>query len=318
MRLETPRETIRDLVTFVTVARQLSFTRAAAQLGVSQSALSYTIKVLEERLGVRLLTRTTRSVSLTEAGERLLEAAGLHLDGIENALAHLSAFRDKPSGMVRIAASDHAADTVLQPVLERLLPDYPDLTVELFIDNAMTDIVAERCDAGIRLGEHLEIDMMAVRIGPDIRMAAVATPGYFEQRGRPETPEELMRHNCLALRLETHGNIYAWEFEKDGKKINIRPKGQIVCNSPAQIARYCLSGIGLACMPESYFDPHIGNGILERVLEEWCPGFSGYYLYYPSRRLPTPAFAVILEALRRNVKCEVATVRQAEGRRPVD
>ncbi|RVO72941.1 LysR family transcriptional regulator [Sinorhizobium medicae] len=301
MPIENQRDTVRDLTAFVAVARELSFTRAAAKLGVSQSALSYTIKSLEERLGVRLLTRTTRSVGLTEAGERLLGTAGLHLDGIEQALAGLSAFRGRPAGTVRIASSDHAAATVLGPVLARLLPSYPDVTVELVVDNAKTDIVTERCDAGVRLGEHLAHDMIAVRISPDQQMAVVATPTYLDQHGRPQTPDDLINLNCLAFRLETHGNIYAWEFEKDGKEVAVRPKGQIVCNDPDQITRFCLSGLGLACMQESYFPDALADGRLERVLEDWCPTFTGYYLYYPSRRQPTPAFTLILNALRREV-----------------
>jgi DNA-binding transcriptional LysR family regulator len=300
MPVENQRDTIRDLTAFVAVARELSFTRAAGKLGVSQSALSYTIKELEARLGVRLLTRTTRSVGLTEAGERLLGSAGLHLDGIEQALAGLTTYRDRPAGMVRLAASDHAAATVLQPVLAGLLPDYPEITVELVVDNAMTNIVTERCDAGVRLGEHLAHDMIATRIGPEQRLAVVATPGYFDSRGRPGSPDDLLTHNCLAYRLETHGNIYAWEFEKDGKEVNVRPQGQLVSNDPDQILLFALSGLGVACMQESYFTDALSNGRLERVLDDWCPGFGGYHLYYPSRRQPTAAFTLVLEALRRS------------------
>lgn len=306
MPIETSRETIRDLVMFVLVARELSFTKAAAQLGVSQTAVSYTIKGLEERLGVRLLTRTTRSVSLTEAGERLLQTAGLHLDGIDTALASLSTLRDKPVGTVRIAASDHAADTILGPVLERLLPLYPEVTAEIVVDNAMTDIVAERCDAGIRLGEHLAEGMVAVRVGPDIRMAVVATPAYFEQHGRPEVPEDLTRLNCLALRLRTHGGIYSWEFERGEHQVNIRPVGQIVSNLPAQILNYSLAGVGVACMPESYFAPHLASGALERVLGDWCAPFDGYHIYYPSRRQQTLAFKLIINELRKACRSEEA------------
>ncbi|MBO0144633.1 LysR family transcriptional regulator [Agrobacterium sp. Ap1] len=299
MPIETSRETMRDLVMFVTVARELSFTRAAAHLGLSQTAVSYTIKALEERLGVRLLTRTTRSVSLTEAGERLLETTGAHLDGIDTALAGLSTLRDKPAGMVRIAASDHAADTILRPVLERILPHYPDVSAEIVIDNAMTDIAAERCDAGIRLGEHLADGMVAAKVGPDIRMAVVATPEYFSRRGHPTVPGDLTDHSCLALRLQTHGGIYSWEFEKDDQIVNIRPTGQIVSNLPAQIVSYCLSGMGVACMPESYFVEFLANGRLERVLDEWCAPFGGYHIYYPSRRQQTQAFSLILSEMRK-------------------
>lgn len=298
MPVEASRETVRDLVTFVVVARELSFTRAAARLGISQSALSYTIKCLEERLGVRLLTRTTRSVSLTEAGQRLLETAGQHLDGIDIALTNLTELRDKPAGTVRIAASDHAADTILRPVLRQIVKTYPDVTMEIVIDNAMTDIVAERCDAGIRLGEHLAEGMVAARVGPPIRMAVVATRSYFDKNGRPKTPDDLTAHNCLALRLQTHGGIYSWEFEQGKRSINIRPVGQIISNLPAQIVDYCLDGVGVACMPESYFASYIADGKLERVLSDWCAPFDGYYLYYPSRRQPTQAFNLVLSELR--------------------
>jgi DNA-binding transcriptional LysR family regulator len=299
MKPENQRDTIRDLTAFVVVARELSFTRAAGKLGVSQSALSYTIKALEERLGIRLLTRTTRAVRLTEAGERLLGTAGVHLDGIEQALATLSTFRDRPSGTVRIASSDHAAATVLHPVLARLLPRYPEVTVELVVENGMTDIVAKRCDAGVRLGEHLAHEMIAARISPDQRMAVVATPAYFAKHGRPATPHDLKPHSLLAYRQETNGNLYSWELEKDGKKIEIRPEGQLVSNDPDQIARFCLSGLGIACMQESYFEEAIAQHRLERVLDDWCPPFAGYFLYYPSRRQPTAAFTLVLEALRR-------------------
>lgn len=302
MPIEDQRDSIRDLTAFVAVARELSFTRAAARLGVSQSALSYTIKGLEQRLGVRLLARTTRSVGLTEAGERLLRQAGQHLDGIEQAFASLASYRDRPAGTVRLASSDHAAATVLHPVLARLLPEYPDIAVELIVDNAMTDIVSERCDAGVRLGERLANDMIAMRIGPDQRMAVVAAPAYFERRGRPLLPDDLVRHDCLAYRLETNGNIYAWEFENGGKEVNVRPQGQVVSNDPEQIRLFALSGLGIACMQESYFTAAMEDGRLERVLEDWCPRFGGYHLYYPSRRQPTAAFTVVLEALRRTAE----------------
>lgn len=302
MPVENQRDTIRDLTAFVAVARALSFTRAAATLGVSQSALSYTIKGLEERLGVRLLTRTTRSVGLTEAGERLLASAGMHLDGIEQTLASLSSYRDRPAGMVRLAASDHAAATVLHPVLAGLLADYPEITIELVVDNGMTDIVTQRCDAGVRLGEHLAHDMIAARIGPEQRMAVVASPGYLANRGRPKVPDDLLAHNCLAYRLETQGNIYAWEFEKDGKEVNLRPHGQLVSNDPDQLLLFALSGLGIAFMQESYFTDAIDDGRLERVLEDWCPPFGGYHLYYPSRRQPTAVFTLVLEALRRDAE----------------
>lgn len=301
MTVESARDNVRDLVAFVSVARESSFTRAAARLGMSQSTLSYTIKALEERLGVRLVTRTTRSVSLTEAGQQLYEQAGRHLDGIDMALSGLNTFREKPTGTIRISTSDHAADTVLQNTLRTFLPAYPDIRVELVVDNALSDIVADRCDAGIRLGERLAHDMIAVRIGPAIKMSAVATPEYFLRYGVPVRPEDLVNHRCLALRLETHGEIYAWEFIRDGKAVNVRPDGQIISNSPQEITRYCLQGTGIACMPEAYFKTAIAEGRLQRVLEDWCQPYDGYYLYYPSRRQPTQAFALLLSALRENI-----------------
>lgn len=300
MSVEQSRENIRDLVAFVCVARESSFTRAAARLGMSQSTLSYTIKTLEERLGVRLITRTTRSLALTDAGMQLLNQAGMHLDGIDFALSDLNSFRDKPAGTIRISCSDHAADTVLQHTLQKFLTEYPDINVELVVDSALSDIVAERCDAGVRLGERLANDMIAVRIGPDISMCVVATPAYFAENGEPSSPGELVNHNCLALRLETHGEIYAWEFSKNGQKVNLRPEGQIISNSPRQLANYCRMGTGIACMPASYFEPWLSRGELVPILSDWCQPYGGYFLYYPTRRQPTPAFALLLKALREN------------------
>lgn len=300
MSIEHSRESIRDLVAFINVAREASFTRAAARLGMSQSTLSYTIKSLEEKLGVRLLTRTTRSVALTDAGMQLLAQAGTHLDGIDAALSGLNSFRDKPAGTIRISCSDHAADTVLQHTVRNFLRSYVDVRIEIVVDNSLSDIVAERCDAGIRLGERLANDMIAVRIGPDINMCVVATPSYFAEHGRPSRPEELVNHNCLALRLETHGEIYAWEFSRDGQKINIRPEGQIISNSPQQISHYCRNGAGIACMPASYFQPWLERGELVQILDDWCQPYDGYFLYYPTRRQPTPAFALLLKVLREN------------------
>lgn len=300
MPRENQRDSVRDLTAFVAVARELNFTRAAVRLGISQSALSYTIKMLEQRLGVRLLTRSTRSVGLTEAGQRLLDTAAGHLDGIDQALAGLASFRDQAAGTVRIAASDHAAATVLHPALGELLQHHPGIRFELLVDNGFTDIVSERCDAGIRLGEHLARDMVAARISPPQRMAVVASPAYFERYSQPQTPEDLTLHNCLGYRLETHGSIYAWEFEKSGKQINIRPQGQVVSNNPIEIKRFCLSGNGIACMQESYFTDEIADGRLQRVLEDWCESFDGYFIYYPSRRQPTAAFRLVLQELRRH------------------
>ncbi|HIQ19608.1 MAG TPA: LysR family transcriptional regulator [Novosphingobium capsulatum] len=298
MSIEHRRDVIRDLTTFVVVARELNFTRAAAKLGVTQSALSYTIKVLEERIGVRLLTRTTRSVGLTEAGERLLDEAGRHLDGIEQVLTCISGHNDRPAGMVRIVASDHIAASVIQPAMVDVLTRYPEINLELLIDNAMADIVAERCDAGVRLGDHLASDMIVLPLGPELRMAAVATPAYFEVHGRPRLPADLNGHNCLAFRMQSVGNLYAWEFEKDGKVVSVRPQGQFVSNDPAQILVAALKGVGIAFMKEISVQAYLEDGRLERVMEDWCPGFGRYCLYYPAAKQPTAAFEVVLDTLR--------------------
>jgi DNA-binding transcriptional LysR family regulator len=280
------------------VARERSFTRAAAQLGVSQSALSQTLRGLEARLGLRLLTRTTRSVAPTEAGERLLRAAGPRLDEIEAELAALSELREKPAGTVRITAHDHAVRTVLWPALERLLPDYPDIKVEIVIDYGLTDIVAERYDAGVRSGEMVAKDMVAVRIGPDLRMAVVGAPSYFAGRPRPKTPQDLTAHDCINLRLPTLGGLYAWEFEKGRRELKVRVEGQLVFNATAPMLDAALAGFGLAYLPEDDVGAHLADGQLVRVLTDWCPPFTGYHLYYPSRRQPMPAFALLVEALR--------------------
>jgi DNA-binding transcriptional LysR family regulator len=293
-----PRESINDLLAFLAVAKERSFTRAAAKLGVSQSALSHTVRGLEERLGVRLLARTTRSVAPTEAGERLLQTVGPRLDEIDAELAALSALREKPAGAIRIAAGEHAAETILWPALARFLPDYPDIKVEVSIDNGLTDIVAERCDAGIRLGEHLERDMIAVRIGPDLRLVAVGAPSYFAGRARPKEPLDLTDYNCINFRLPTYSGLYAWEFEKGGRELKVRVDGQLVFNSTALILKAALAGFGLAYLPEDQVQTHLADGRLIQVLDDWCPPFSGYHLYYPSRRQPTPAFALLVDALR--------------------
>jgi DNA-binding transcriptional LysR family regulator len=287
-----------DLAAFLAVAREQSFTRAAARLGVSQSALSQTIRALEVRLGLRLLTRTTRSVAPTEAGERLLRTLAPRFEEINAELAALSEFRDKPAGTIRITTHEHAARSVLQPALEKLLPDYPDIRVELVIDYGLTDIVAERYDAGIRSGEMVAKDMIAVRIGPDMRMAVVGSPACFAERPRPRVPQDLTGHNCINLRLPTHGGIYAWEFEKNGRELRVRVDGQLVFNTTALILDAALAGLGLAYLPEDQVAAHLQAGRLVRVLAEWCPSFPGYHLYYPSRRQPTPAFALLVEALR--------------------
>ena len=292
------RENINDLIAFAAVARERSFTRAAAQLGVSQSALSHTMRALEARLGVRLLTRTTRSVSLTEAGERLLATLVPHFEQLETELTALSDVRDKPAGTVRITTAEHAAETVLWPKLEKLLPDYPDIKVEIVIDYGLTDIVAERYDAGVRLGEQVAKDMIAVRIGPDMRMAVVGAPSYFEKHPKPVVPQDLTQHRCINLRLPTYGGIYAWEFEKDGRELKVRVDGQLVFSRLAHRLTACLAGFGLAFVPEESALTHIAEGRLIRVLEDWCDPFPGYHLYYPSRRQSSPAFAVLVEALR--------------------
>ncbi|EJC73520.1 LysR family transcriptional regulator [Rhizobium hidalgonense] len=293
-----PRPAINDLIAFLAVARAQSFTKAAGRLGVSQSALSHTIRGLEERLGLRLLTRTTRSVSPTEAGQRLLLTIGPRLDEIETELAALSAFREKPAGTIRINAGEHAADAILWPALEKLLPDYPDIQVEIIVDYGLTDIVAERYDAGVRLGEQVAKDMIAVRIGPDMRMAVVGAPAYFEGRPKPQTPQDLTEHNCINLRLPTYGSVYAWEFERDGHELKVRVEGQVTFNNIALRQNAALAGVGLAYLPEDAVQTHLADGRLVRVLEDWCPPFPGYHLYYPSRRHASAAFALVVDALR--------------------
>lgn len=293
-----PRSDYNDIVAFLAVARERSFTRAAAQLGVSQSALSQTLRGLEARLGLRLLTRTTRSVAPTEAGERLLRAAGPRLAALDAELAALSALRDKPSGTIRITAHDHAVRTVLWPALEKMLPDHPDIRVEIVIDYGLTDIVAERFDAGVRSGEMVAKDMIAVRIGPDMRSAVVGAPSYFASRPRPKTPLDLTAHSCINLRLPTHGGLYAWEFEKGKRELRVRVEGQLVFNGTAPMLDAALSGFGLAYVPEEDVRAHLTAGRLIRVLADWCPPYPGYHLYYPSRRQPTPAFSLFVEALR--------------------
>jgi DNA-binding transcriptional LysR family regulator len=292
------REDISDIIAFLAVAREQSFTRAAAKLGVSQSALSHTVRGLEERLGLRLLTRTTRSVAPTQAGERLLRSAGPHLDAIDAELAGLTALRDKPSGTIRITAGEHAADCVLWPALKRMLPDYPDIQVEVIVDYGLTDIVAERYDAGVRLGEQVAKDMIAVRIGPDMRMSVVAAPSYFATRPRPKVPQDLTAHSCIGLRMPTHGGLFAWEFEKRGREVKVRVEGPLVFNNFNLRLEAALAGFGLAYMPEDRAQKYITSGQLVRVLEDWCAPFAGYHLYYPSRRQPTPAFVVLVDALR--------------------
>jgi DNA-binding transcriptional LysR family regulator len=292
------RADIRDLLAFLAVGRERSFTPAAAQLGVSQSALSHTIRGLEARLGVRLLTRTTRSVAPTEAGERLLHTVGPHLDQINVELAALSELRDKPAGTIRITTGEHSAETILWPALAKFLPKYPDINVEVVIDYGLTDIVAERYDAGIRLGEQVAKDMIAVRIEPDMRMAVVGAPSYFATRQRPKTPQDLTAHTCINLRLPTYGGLYAWEFEKSGREVKVRVEGQLVFNNIALRLNAALAGFGLTYLPEDMVKTQLAKRQLVRVLTDWCPTFSGYHLYYPSRRQHTPAFTLLVDALR--------------------
>jgi len=292
------RENLNDVMAFLAVARERSFTRAAAKLGVSQSALSHTIRGLEARLGLRLLARTTRSVATTEAGDRLLHAVGPRFDEIDAELAAMSELRDKPAGTIRITTGEHAAQAILWPALATLLPRYPDIKVEIIVDYGLTDIVAERYDAGVRLGEQVAKDMIAVRIGPDFRMVVVGAPSYFEKRPRPKTPQDLTAHDCINIRLPTYGGIYAWEFEKRGRGLKVRVDGQLVFNNIALRENAVLAGLGLAYLPEDQVQGYIADGRLIRVLDDWCTPFAGYHLYYPSRRQASPAFALLVDALR--------------------
>jgi DNA-binding transcriptional LysR family regulator len=292
------RANLNDLMAFVAVARERSFTRAAARLGVSQSALSHALRALEERLDVRLLSRTTRSVTPTEAGERLLRTVAPRLEEIEAEIEALGQLRDQPAGTVRINTSERAAESLLWPALAKLLPDYPDIRVELFIEPGLVDIVAEGFDAGVRLGEQVEKDMVAVPIGPDVRMAAIAAPSYFARRPPPKTPHDLADHECINLRVATAGGFYAWEFEKDGRELRVRVDGRLAFNTPRMIVTAAAAGFGVAFLPEDEAAAQLADGRLMRVLEDWCPPFPGYHLYYPSRRHHSPAFALLVEALR--------------------
>jgi DNA-binding transcriptional LysR family regulator len=283
---------------FIAVARERSFTRAAAQLGVSQSALSHTIRGLEERLGIRLLARTTRGVSTTDAGERLLANVGAYYEGIEAELTALVDSRDKPAGTIRISSHDHAANTILWPKLSKLLPNYPEIKIEITVSYGLIDIVAERHDAGVRLGDQVAKDMIAVRIAPDLRMVVVGAPAYFANRERPTVPQDLTSHNCANLRLPTHGGLYAWEFAKDGRALQVQVAGQMIFNTSPQVLTAALEGYGLAYGPEDQVEQHVAEGRLEKVLEDWSPTFPGYHLYYPSRRQSSPAFSLVVNALR--------------------
>ena len=293
-----PRQDVNDLIAFLAVARERSFTRAAAQLGVSQSALSHTIRALEERLGVRLLTRTTRSVAPTDAGERLLTNVGPRFDEIETELSALSALRDRPAGSIRITTGEHAAETILWPKLADFLPRYPDIKVELNLDDGLTDIVAARFDAGVRIGEQVAKDMIAVRIGPDFRMVVVGSQRYFKRHERPKRPQDLTQHACINIRLPTYGGLYVWEFEKRGRAIKVRVDGQLVFNSGGLRIKAAMAGLGLAYIAEDRVRAELAKGHLVQVLDDWCVPFHGYHLYYPSRRQSSPAFALLVDALR--------------------
>lgn len=292
------KENFNDLISFLVVARERSFTRAAAKLGVSQSALSHSIRALEERLELRLLTRTTRSVAPTEAGEKMVASLGPRFAEIESELEALSEMRKRPAGNIRITAGEHAVDSILWPVLKTFLMEYPDINIEITLENALTDIVTGRFDAGIRLGEQVAKDMIAVRIGPEMSMAVVGSPAYFATSGIPNTPQELQTHRCINMRLPTLGSIYAWEFEQNGRELKVRVDGQLTFNSLRQRIDAAVTGFGLAYVPEDSVKAEIASGQLVRVLQAWCEPFPGYYLYYPSRKQHTTAFSLLLDALR--------------------
>jgi DNA-binding transcriptional LysR family regulator len=288
-----------DLLAFLAVARERSFTRAAARLAISQPTLSQIVQNLEERFGVRLLNRTTRSVTPTQAGEQLLRTIGPKFDEMDVELRALSELREKPAGTIRITATEYAAEAILMPAMSKILPAYPDINVEVLIDYGLTNIVAAQYDAGIRPGELVAKDMIAVRVGPDLRMAVVGAPSYFATRRKPRTPQDLTEHNCINLRLPTHGgSLYAWEFERNGREVNVRVEGQLVFNGASALLQAALQGLGLTYLTEGHVRPYLSSGQLVRVLADWCPPFSGYHLYYPSRRQSSPAFSLLVNALR--------------------
>jgi len=292
------KRNLNDLLYFVTVAREGSFTRAASLLGVTQSALSQAISGLEARLDIRLLTRTTRSVSSTAAGERLLNAIGHRFDEIDAELDELTEMRDKPAGTVRITCGDHVLRTALLPKITPLLLEYPDIKVEFDVNYGFRDIVADRFDAGVRLGDTIDKDMIAVPIGPELRMAVAASPAYLAAHPKPKHPQDLTKHKCINQRMQTSGGLYVWEFQRRGRQLNVRVDGQLIVNTSPNIVDAAVAGLGIAWLPEEEFAPHLEEGRLIRVLEDWCPPFPGYYLYYPSRRQPSPAFSLVVNALR--------------------
>ena len=292
------KENLNDLRAFVVVARERSFTRAAAQLGVSRSALSHVMLALESRLGVRLLTRTTRSVSTTEAGARLLTSLAPRIDEIDQELESLSDLRDRPAGSLRITAHDHAIVTALWPRLLPLMREYPDINIEFSVDYAFTDIAAGQFDAGVRVGDRVDKDMVAVRIAPDLRMAVVGSPGYVASRPAPATPQDLTAQRCINLRLPTLGGLYAWDLEKDEQAFKARVSGQVTMNNTFLMLQAALDGMGLAYVPADLAQPHIDAGRLTPVLQDWWPTFPGYHLYYANRRHPSPALALVIDALR--------------------
>ena len=292
------KDNINDLISFMVVARERSFTRAAAQLGVSQSALSHAMRNLESRLDVRLLTRTTRNVSPTEAGERLYQRLSPHLQEIAQEIDALRDSRERPAGNIRLTAGEHSMNTVIWPRIKPFMQQYPDINIEVTVDNGLTDIVDERFDAGIRLGEQVARDMIAMRIGPDMRMAVVGSPDYLARHGVPQTPHDLQQHRCINIRLPTKGGLYAWEFEHDGEPLRVRVEGQLTLNCLPQRIEAVEAGLGLAYVPEDSITEGVAAGRLQHVLADWCVPFAGYYLYYPSRRQHTTAFALLVEALR--------------------
>ena len=292
------REDLSDLAVFFAVAEHRSFTRAAAQLGTSQSAVSQIVRRLETAMGVKLLTRNTRNVAPTEAGEQLMSALGPAFEAIDAQLSALNALRERPAGTVRITSSRHAAETILWPAARKLIEAYSDVKIEISIDSQLTDIIGDRFDAGIRLGEQIEKDMIAVPIGPDLRMAVIGSPSYFSAHGRPNSPQDLTRHSCINIRMQTKGGLYAWEFGKNGRDVNVRVEGPIIVNDVPMVLRAAADGLGLACVLDDQAHEMIASGEVERVMEDWCPPFAGYHLYYPDRRQLPPAFALLVQALR--------------------